>query len=117
MPSDQEWSALTDYLGGDLPAVGKLREADTTHWVYENPEMSNSSGFTALPGGYRSWTEPKYFSELGYSATFWTATENTGNSVPSANCRRITYSYHSGELWPKVYPKEAGFSVRCVKDN
>jgi uncharacterized protein (TIGR02145 family) len=53
LPSDAEWTELTDYLGGKSVAGGKLKETGTTHWASPNTGATNETGFTALPGGYR----------------------------------------------------------------
>ena len=50
VPSDKEWTVLIDYLGGEEVAGEKMKS--TSGWE-ENGNGSNSSGFTALPGGYR----------------------------------------------------------------
>ena len=52
IPTDEEFTELTDFLGGD--AGGKMKETGNAHWTGLNIDnSSNSSGFTALPGGYR----------------------------------------------------------------
>ena len=48
LPSDGEWTQLTDYLGGVSIACGKLKETDTTHWDSPNRNATNESGFTAM---------------------------------------------------------------------
>ncbi len=53
VPSDAEWTVLSDYLGGESVAGGKLKEAGTTHWYTPNAGATNETGFTALPGGIR----------------------------------------------------------------
>src|SRR5574344_844768 len=53
LPSDAEWTELTDYLGGASVAGGKLKETGTTHWNSPNTGATNETGFTALPGCYR----------------------------------------------------------------
>ncbi len=54
VPSDEDWSRLTDFLGGDSIAGIKMKSTD--FWVSINGESdngTNESGFSALPGGYR----------------------------------------------------------------
>ena len=51
LPTDAEWTTLTDYLGGKNVAGGKLKETGTEHWFSPNTGATNESGFTALPGG------------------------------------------------------------------
>ena len=53
IPTDAEWDILQNYLGGFNVAGGKLKEAGTIHWNAPNAGATNSSGFTALPNGYR----------------------------------------------------------------
>ena len=60
VPSDDEWTALSDYLGGEDIAGGKLKS--TIGW--NNNSATNSSGFSALPGGYRYSNEA--FNYIGY---------------------------------------------------
>jgi len=53
VPSLAEWETLSQACGGDAVAGGALKEAGTTHWDAPNTGATNSSGFTALPGGVR----------------------------------------------------------------
>ena len=53
IPSDAEFTQLTDFLGGEGVAGGKMKEAGYDHWNSPNTGATNSSGFTGLPGGYR----------------------------------------------------------------
>lgn len=54
VPTDVEWESLIDHLGGESVAGGKLKESGTTHWQTPNIGATNESGFTAVPGGFRS---------------------------------------------------------------
>ena len=59
-PSDAEWTTLTDYLGGESVAGGKMKETDTANWLSPNHNATNSSVFSGLPGGYRNYNETFY---------------------------------------------------------
>ncbi len=78
LPTDAEWTILTTFLGGEGIAGGKMKttgtiEAGTGLWYAPNTGATNESGFTALPGGYRS--DNGDFDGLGYYAYFWSSTE------------------------------------------
>ncbi len=51
VPSNDEWTTLTTFIGGLSNAGGALKEIDTTHWNSPNTNATNESGFTALPSG------------------------------------------------------------------
>jgi len=53
VPSDSEWTYLSSYLGGQSVAGGKMKSTGTTYWNSQSSGTTNSSGFSALPGGYR----------------------------------------------------------------
>jgi len=57
VPSDDEWTVLTDYLGGSYIAGGTMKEEGHEHWIFYSDEITeettNESGFTGLPAGYR----------------------------------------------------------------
>jgi uncharacterized protein (TIGR02145 family) len=52
VPTDAEWSVLTDYLGGESVSGGKMKT--TGLWSAPNTGATNSSGFSAAPGGART---------------------------------------------------------------
>src|SRR5690554_4910948 len=79
VPSDAEWTELTDYLGGTSVAGGKLKETGTTHWKSPNTGATNETGFTALPGGYRHLYGA--FSNIGYDGYWWSATERSATDA------------------------------------
>lgn len=109
LPSDAEWTELTDYLGGESVAGGKLKEIGTTHWNSPNTGATNETAFTALPGGYRYGDGTFY--DIGYYGNWWSATE--GNAT-IAWYRSMSGS--SSGVGRYYYYKELGFSVRCVRD-
>ena len=48
-PTDAEWTTLTDYLGGEEVAGGKMKSAGTQYWIGPNTDATNESGFSGLP--------------------------------------------------------------------
>ena len=121
LPSDNEWKILEMYLGLSQSEAdkigergtnegGKLKETRTTHWNPPNTGASNSSGFTALPGGIRSFTD-EYFYHLGGYGHWWSATEHDSEHAWS---RRLFY--YNAKVSRGEPNKEYGFSVRCLKD-
>lgn len=109
-PSDEEFQELADCLGGNPVAGGKLKETGTLHWQSPNTGATNSSGFTALPGGMRDMGG--VFNSLGTTA-FFRSTAETGDG---AQGNGWTLS-NSGTSFNFVdYERTISFSVRCVKD-
>ncbi|NPA35883.1 MAG: T9SS type A sorting domain-containing protein [Chlorobi bacterium] len=111
LPSDDEWTTLTDYLGGAQYAGSKMKETGTIHWLSPNTGATNSTGFNALPGGIRDY-ENGLFKLAGESGHFWCSREIS--SLGSAY-RRILY-YNSENVNDVYDAKSMGVSVRCVKD-
>ncbi|MBN1119431.1 MAG: fibrobacter succinogenes major paralogous domain-containing protein [Bacteroidales bacterium] len=109
LPSGAEWDELSIYLGGGGLSGGKMKEIGTTHWKSPNLEATNESGFTAIPGGYR--TDAGQFSGIGENAKFWTSEENSANSGMA-----IGLGYAVGGLGGNMGFKNMGFSIRCIKD-
>jgi len=109
MPSDEEWNLLINYLGGSIVAGAKLKETGTTHWYSNNSEVTNETGFTALPGGFRG--ENGMYGNLGSDGIWWSTTES---SPDFASTQFMQNNYN--DVVRLNFNKEMGFSVRCVKD-
>lgn len=105
--TDDEWTTLINYLGGYSLANIKLGESSSNYWAYPNP-ATNSTGFTALPGGHRG---PYGFLYINTDAFWWTSTE-TGEI--GAYQRNVNYDGGSAYRWGGV--KVDGFSVRLLRD-
>ena len=107
--SEAEWRTLSDYIGGDSRAAGKLKEIGTTHWLSPNTGATNETGFTALPGGYRD-SSGKFqgIEQIGY---WWNAIE-----VSAYSARAYNISFAFGGIGFGPFGMEYGFSVRCIKD-
>ena len=109
VPTDNEFSALRAYLGGDTIAGGKLKEVGLFYWALPNTAADNVSGFTALPGGYRN-TTGNYFN-LTYYCYLWSATESTSTF---AWYYYLSYNYATFNRIDNN--KKLGHSVRCIKN-
>ncbi|MFW6066911.1 MAG: fibrobacter succinogenes major paralogous domain-containing protein [Myxococcota bacterium] len=109
LPSQAEWEALYEYLGGEEVAGGKMKEAGTAHWDEPNTGATNSSGFTALPGGTR-YSASSHM-DIGTVANFWSSTDNDDTWA------YYVQLYHDAErVRPNTYHQHYGFSVRCLQD-
>jgi uncharacterized protein (TIGR02145 family) len=125
LPSDGEWIELEMYLGMSYEEAwlvgwrgtneGTKMKA-TMGWD-ENGNGTNSSGFSALPAGIRD--NNGLFSDAGKITHFWSTTEYFNFTTLAFN-RKLSYNqsgigwFHASHLYG--YPKDFGFSVRCVKD-
>jgi len=130
LPSDAEWEELVIYLannghnydgsiGYDSNPRSKIAKAmaATTHWglsgnigaVGNNLQTNNSSGFTALPSGGRYNDGGSLV--IGYFGYWWSATESSSDYAWSQNIY-----YNNSNVGRSTNSKEAGFSVRCVRD-
>jgi uncharacterized protein (TIGR02145 family) len=106
VPSDDEWTALTNYLGGE--AAAGLPMKSTSGWL-ENGNGNNSSGIAGLPGGLRSPNGSfNYLGKLGY---WWSASESASDKA----WYRVLY-YNFGGVFRYGGSKSCGFSVRCLRD-
>jgi uncharacterized protein (TIGR02145 family) len=109
LPSDAEWKQLTDYHGGIWAAGGELKETGTTHWNMYTA-ATNESGFTALPGGVRSYDGA--FNGIYIVGLWWSSIEN------DTDYARVWYMTNdTGAVGKDNGYKDGGESVRCVKDN
>jgi uncharacterized protein (TIGR02145 family) len=109
VPSAGEWIVLNEYLGDS--AASKLKETGNTHWSSANLDATNSTGFTALPGGIRK--SGTGYDEKGVYGFWWTATQDQFNNTRAMAREMNQFSRDGSEL---VYDKSFGLSVRCVKD-
>ncbi|MBM3455250.1 MAG: hypothetical protein FJX80_08895 [Bacteroidetes bacterium] len=88
IPSDAEWTKLTDFLGGEGVAGTKMK--NTSGWA-QNGNGTNESGFSGLPGGGRGANGA--FGVVGLGGGWWSSTEN---GVGSAWDRYLYYNDGSG---------------------
>jgi len=110
LPTDAEWTTLTDELGGTGVAGGKMKETGTTHWISPNTGATNESEFSALPGGGR-WSNDGTFYNMGNYGYWWSSTEYSGSGA----YKRYLINYGAG-AYRDGDAKSNGFLVRCLRD-
>lgn len=113
VPTDAEWSTLTTYLGGDGVAGGKMKSTGTTYWDSPNIDATNSSDFSAIPGGYRHHINGN-FNDIRSYAYFWSASEAPSTAGNLAWFRWVTNA--GGGVTQNGIDKRRGMSVRCLKN-
>jgi hypothetical protein len=112
VPTDDEWTTLTDYLGGEEVAGGKMKITGTAYWNSPNIGSTNESGFSALPGGFRSFDGS--FSSIRDFTYFWSAIQNDNNTAWFRYL--FNYSSNVGRYFTISNVKSSGASVRCLRD-
>ncbi len=120
VPSDAEWTQLTNYVSGQSEYVcnnysGYIAKAlaSNTGWAYYTDtcavgfdlSSNNATGFSALPAGRY------YGSYSNVNAYFWSSTENNGGYAWSRYLK-----YGGANMYKNYYYKYNGLSVRCLRN-
>lgn len=118
VPSLNDWLTLMTFLGdgsefdGRVVGGGLLKEVGNTHWIPENVGASDAFGFTALPGGIHSSTGSYFQLEtIGHwwaSGDWWRDASRGGTG--------FMFVGSSEGVWYGAVGRNAGISVRCVRD-
>ena len=105
VPSDGEWTVMTDYLGGELIAGAQMKSS--TGWPAGN-NGTNSSGFSGLPGGIRYY----FFGTCSYgNSGVWWSSSNDGYGYG------ISRYLGSNDYVQRDFSlQQQGSSIRCVRD-
>ena len=128
LPSDAEWTTLTDYVSNVMHGSDYLYRCDPTDpmsiakalastvgWntpggtctMGNDPSANNATGFGVVPAGYRD----SHFRYAGLLAYFWSSTEYDSNNAYFSD-----FSSYRVYVQQGYNIKSNGFSVRCVKD-
>ena len=121
MPGDEEWKKLEMQLGMSQEAAdgfewrgsdegSVLKEVGFSHWDNPNSGADNTTGYTALPGGFRSHTGTFY--GVGQYATYWSASGKSG----SDNIWYRVLHFEETKVYRHYNTRNQGLSVRCVQD-
>ena len=118
IPDKSEWEVLRTYLGGSttgaggaMKTIGTL-QAGNGFWEQPNYGATNSSGFSALPGGSAKNTG---FELLGIRGYWWTSSQDFAAPWPESSWHFLLQNDVDWAMFGS-FPKLAGFSVRCVMD-
>lgn len=146
IPSDSEWTVLAKYLGGyqvykyennkTFNVAGKKMRTVTGWQEEETPDKNslsykldqrmklkygatNSSGFSALPGGFRDEGYNGFYGGFisgktnfmtGYSASWWSSTKTLYQAIA------IELINYEDKIYFKEKERLSGLSIRCIKD-
>ena len=119
IPSNEEWEELLKFLGGEpvtggnglfterrsSVAGGKLKS--TIGWE-KDINVTNSSYFSALPGGGRS--NSGVFVGQGYHGYWWSSID-----IDSSNALLRHLMYFPNDFEEMSFQKSFGYSIRCLK--
>jgi uncharacterized protein (TIGR02145 family) len=111
VPTDAEWTTLTTYLGGESIAGGKMKETGTMHWSSPDGIADNSSGFTGLPSGDRSYLYDGRFHSVRQYGTFWSST-----ACFTSSAYYCSLNYYGVDCIRGYRGREVGYSLRLIKD-
>jgi len=123
IPSESEWNKLVKCLdpiadtlcmscSQSTIAGGAIKDTGTTYWNSPNMGATNSSGFTALPAGYRNNNGTiNSFDRMYEGGGWWSSTEN---NTTTAWTRYVNYV--STGIYRTAENKVSGLPLRCVKD-
>ena len=105
IPSDLEWSVLSEYLGGEEIAGFKMKSV--TGWSSSGGD--NSSGFNGKPGGLCH--DNGTFGSMTVDGFWWSSSESDNYECWFTNLR-----YDKDRLMKSMTLKGIGLSVRCLRD-
>jgi uncharacterized protein (TIGR02145 family) len=125
VPSDAEYTALVDKLGGDyllLPngdttVGGEMKETGTVHWGVQglpnsNFGATNISGWTGLPGGF---LYQGVFNGMRGGGVWWTTTTLTGANPLNEAYALFLVNYNKNATRGSSFKPDA-CSIRCLND-
>ena len=116
VPADEEWTILTEFLGGKIAGGSMKSIEDWEKWSDEfgrprNGNGSNSSSFNGLPGGSRG-SDGK-FHNVKHEAFFWSASSKNDSIAFYRNLftkKEVLFNTNFVN-----FLKSGGSSVRCCK--
>ena len=112
VPSKADWTTLISYLGGEDVAGLELKEKGTIHWDIPNDEVTNSTGFSALPGGLR-FGQGGLFGYIRTDGYYWSSTPD---NILGESAWYFELYHEFGSAYVMDQYMRNGMSVRCIKN-
>lgn len=122
VPTEAEWEKLNNYVTSKFGNSGAAKAlAATTDWnawsdvgsIGNDLSKNNSTGFSALPGGYRFYNDVQGFGNFGDGGRWWSSSASNIAAWDWELFCDFTILYGGGDAYME---KQNGLSVRCVKD-
>jgi len=120
IPTDDEWFTLEknvsqlNYVSGSLAKILASKNywisSQTSTSIGNYPALNNSSGFTALPGGWRL-NERTTFTKIDSIGAWWSSSAVSDTTAYNCSLANFlpTFEHAPCNFW-------AGLSIRCVKN-
>lgn len=106
IPTDEEWTELVNFLGGET--AGRKLKAINSGWKI----ATNESGFSALPCGARLID----FDGEGELCHWWTTSKTDPEKPIFRSLVNSADPFPADLVITGKFWKDAGLSVRCIKD-
>jgi uncharacterized protein (TIGR02145 family) len=108
VPKDAEWTILTNFLGENV-AGHEMKVIENTMWNIPGFVAEKSSGFSALPGGYRN--EDGTFKNIKNNASYWSAPDSENDNAWSR-----TLYFDNNFVYRDNNNENLGASLRCIRN-
>jgi uncharacterized protein (TIGR02145 family) len=110
VPTNEDISALVDFLKGAGIAGGSLKEKGTLHWNSPNSGATDKFGFSARGGGRIN--NEGVFDFMKVEGNWWTS-----SSYGTYNATYLNLLFNYPSSFQSYTSKKTGMSVRCIRDN
>ena len=110
VPTDSEWTVLTDYLAADGHSGAEGNALKSTSGWNSGGNGTDDYGWNGLPGGYR-YDDDGYFYLIGNNGYWWSSSQLNTYSAWYRNLY-----FNDDYVYRNDYLKDYGFSVRCLRD-
>jgi len=109
VPTDGEWTELEDYITSQGFAGTEGTALKSTSGWYDNGNGTDDFGFSAFPGGARSYFNGGFYSAGGYGR-WWSS------SPSGVQAWQRSLSRHLPDIDRDDSNPRSGLSVRCLRD-